>query len=373
MKLISTILNLNRLNWETGKYTYILTCIILTGCISCKNYEVEKEEKVTPTVVIHGGAGTIKRENFTPELEIKYTAKLKEALDESYSILEKGGTSIEAIIKAIQILEESPLFNAGKGAVFTHEGKNELDASIMNGSNGMAGAVAGVSTIKSPIEAAYKVMIKSSHVLLTGKGAEKFAEQNGLDIVNTDYFYTEKRYQQLLKIKQEEKIESDHSEKASLSLVHVKKSIFGTVGAVALDKHGNLAAGTSTGGMTNKRYGRIGDSPIIGAGTYADNKTCAVSATGHGEFFIRNVVAYDIAARMKYQQKDLKTAANEVIQELKAKEGFGGVICLDKDGNVAMPFNTEGMYRGYIKNTGGANVQLFGTYVTTNNIKNNRE
>ncbi|MBA7523850.1 Isoaspartyl peptidase [subsurface metagenome] len=353
-------------NWRPEKFIYLFTFFFITGCIPLNDNEARKEVKVTPTLVIHGGAGTIKRENLTPELETKYNAILNKALEEGYFILENGGTSTDAVIKAIQILERSPLFNAGVGAVFTHEGKNELDASIMVGSNGMAGAVAGVSRIKSPIEAAYTVMIKSPHVMLTGKGAEKFSAQNGLEMVNPDYFYTEERYQQLLNIKESEKVELDPEGKTISAMLIAKDSKFGTVGAVALDKYGTLAAGTSTGGITNKRYGRIGDSPIIGAGTYADNRTCAVSATGHGEFFIRNVVAYDIAARMKYQNKDLKTAANEVIQELKVKEGFGGVICLDKNGNIAMPFNTAGMYRGYIKEKGKANVQLFGIPDTKN-------
>ena len=341
------------------KITYLLIIILLTGCVCDNNYEIQKEASVKPILVIHGGAGTIKKENITPELELELTVKLKEASEVGYAILENGGTSIEAVIKAIQVLENSPLFNAGIGAVFTNEGKNELDASIMEGLNNRAGAVAGVSRIKSPIEAAYAVMTKSPHVLLTGEGAEKFAEQIGLEMVDPHYFYTEKRYQQLLKIKESENKDLEKDGNASSMMQYVNDLKYGTVGAVALDKYGNLAAGTSTGGMTNKRYGRVGDSPIIGAGTYADNKTCAVSATGHGEFFIRNVVAYDIAARMKYQNKDLKTAANEVIQELKIKEGFGGVICLDKNGNIAMPFNTEGMYRCYITEEGKANVLLF--------------
>jgi beta-aspartyl-peptidase (threonine type) len=225
----------------------------------------------------------------------------------------------------------------------------------------MAGAVAGVSRIKSPIEAAYAVMTESEHVLLTGRGAEEFAEENGLELVEPDYFYTEDRYQRLLNSK-EKKIAKDtltSDGTASLSLCRGSDYKYGTVGAVALDKDGNLAAGTSTGGMTNKRYGRVGDAPIIGAGTYADNNTCAVSATGHGEFFIRNVVAYDIAARMKYLDKDVRTASTDVINELKAKEGSGGVICLDNQGNIAMPFNTEGMYRGYIRNGEAASVFLY--------------
>jgi beta-aspartyl-peptidase (threonine type) len=257
-------------------------------------------------------------------------------------------------------MEESPLFNAGKGAVFTWEGKNELDASIMDGANRNAGAVAGVSRIRSPIEAAWHVMTNSPHVLLTGKGAEEFAESEGLEIVNPAYFYTDERYRQLLRVKADSG--ENQEERKGMSYLQGKHSEnkYGTAGAVALDKQGNLAAGTSTGGMTNKRFGRIGDSPIIGAGTWADNQSCAVSATGHGEFFIRNVVAYDIAARMKYQGKDLVTASEDVISELKLKGGSGGVICLDAQGNIAMPFNTKGMYRGYIDKRGTVFIEFYG-------------
>lgn len=352
------MLNLNnRIKSRWGKFILFIVCSFIIGCTAINKNKINEKVTITPTLVIHGGAGTRNKNDITPESEAKYTAPLKEALEEGYTVLENGGTSINAVIKAIQVLENSPLFNAGVGAVFTYEGTIELDASIMDGSTGMAGAVAGVSRIKSPIEAAYLVMIKSPHVLLTGKGAEEFAEQNGLEIVNPNYFHTEERYQQLLKLKELEKAEPDSTGNTSSIPTLGTNIYFGTVGAVALDKEGNLAAGTSTGGMTNKRYGRVGDSPIIGAGTYADSKTCAVSATGHGEFFIRNVVAYDIAARMKYQNKDLETAANEVIEEL--KEGYGGVICLDKYGNIAMPFNTTGMYRGFITEKGKATVQQF--------------
>ena len=235
------------------------------------------------------------------------------------------------------------MFNAGRGAVFTSEGKNELDASIMDGATLQSGAVAGVVHIKSPIEAAYYVMTASPHVMMAGTGAEEFAQQQGLEMVGDQYFYTDKNYERLLEVQQNEK-NKDSTKTAFLHGTEDYK--YGTVGVVALDQDGNLAAGTSTGGMTNKKYGRIGDSPIIGAGTYASNDACAVSSTGHGEFFIRNVVAYDIAARVKYQNKDLKTAAKEVIDELKEKGGAGGVICLDRYGNIAMPFNTPGMFRG---------------------------
>lgn len=305
------------------------------------------------TLVIHGGAGTILKKNMSPEKEKAYKAKLEEALLAGYAILEKGGTSLEAVTTAIQVLEESPLFNAGKGAVFTNEGKNELDASIMDGKTGNAGAVAGVTTIKSPILGALAVMKKSPHVLMTGKGAEKFALEQGLEIVSPEYFYNDRRFKQLEKIKKRESEEKGF-------IYEKTDDKFGTVGAVALDQYGNLAAGTSTGGMTNKRYGRVGDAPIIGAGTYANNKTCAVSATGHGEYFIRYVVAYDISALMEYQNLSVKDAANKVINEKLVKVGgSGGVIVLDPKGNFTMPFNTAGMYRGYINKTGTPQVFIY--------------
>lgn len=341
------------------RMVYIILFFLASGCLSQNDSESQDKIEVLPTLVIHGGAGTITKDNMTPEMEIQIREKLEEALNEGYGILKNGGSSTEAVIRTIQVMEESPLFNAGKGAVFTYDGKNEMDAAIMEGESGMAGAVAGVSRIKSPIEAAYAVMTKSPHVLLTGTGADEFASQNGLDMVNPEYFYTEKRYKQLLQYQKSEK-DSDNGKTSLTDIQHMEYK-FGTVGAIALDRDGNLAAGTSTGGMTNKRFGRVGDVPLIGAGTYACNETCAVSATGHGEFFIRNVVAYDIAARMKYQEKDVETAANEVIDELRMKEGFGGVICLDAKGNIAMPFNTAGMYRGYIKAYQNAQVMIFGT------------
>jgi len=304
------------------------------------------------TLVIHGGAGTILKKNMTPEQEQAYTEKMEEALLAGYAVLENGGTSLEAVTTTIQILENSPLFNAGIGAVFTNEGKNELDASIMDGKTGNAGAVAGVTTIKSPILAALAVMENSPHVLLSREGAETFAKEQGLAMVSPDYFYNERRFNQLQKIKERE---NDGG-----YLYKNPDDKFGTVGAVALDQYGNLAAGTSTGGMTNKRYGRVGDSPIIGAGTYANNKTCAVSSTGHGEYFIRYVVAYDIAALMEYQNLTVKEAAGKVVMEkLVEVGGGGGVIALDREGNFAMPFNTEGMYRGYINESGKPQIFIY--------------
>jgi L-asparaginase / beta-aspartyl-peptidase len=330
-------------------------CIIfLFVALSCnKNIDKEPikdinsiiEENIGPiTLVIHGGAGTILRENMSPEKEAAYREKLELALKTGYEILENGGTSMEAVVSAIQVMELSPLFNAGVGAVYTHEGRNELDASVMDGNSGSAGAVAGVTTIKSPIRAALEVMQNSPHVMMSGPGAEAFAEQQGLEMVPNSYFGTDRRKKSL-----ERALEKEF-EKTS-ELLKYQDWKYGTVGAVALDKEGNIAAGTSTGGMTNKRFGRIGDSPIIGAGTFAENSSCGVSSTGHGEYFIRNAVAYDIAARMKYLKTSVEISAQEVIHtKLTAKGGSGGVICLDRAGNIAMEFNTAGMYRGYIQN-----------------------
>lgn len=297
------------------------------------------------TLVIHGGAGTIKRENMTTEKEKAYREALSYALETGYAVLSRGGTSLEAVIETIKTMEDSPLFNAGKGAVFTSEGTNELDASIMDGSNLMAGSVAGVTTIKNPITAAYAVMTKSPHVMMVGKGAELFAKEHGLEIVDPSYFVDSARFKQWQRVK-----EAEEKKQSSIAVADQK---FGTVGAVALDKFGNIAAGTSTGGMTNKKYGRVGDSPIIGAGTYADNNTCAVSATGHGEYFIRLTVARNIAALIEYGGLSLEGAADSVInKKLKALGGDGGIIALDKKGNISMTFNSAGMYRGYINTQG---------------------
>ena len=275
----------------------------------------------------------------TPELERSYHAKLKEALDKGYGILEKGGSSMDAVVEVISLLEDSPLFNAGKGSVFTHEGKNEMDASIMDGKNMMAGAVAGVTNIRNPIKAAQAVMLHSGHVLLAGRGAEDFARTRGLAIVDPSYFFDSIRYEQWQKARKKES--------AFLSEDRIDEK-FGTVGCVALDVNGNIVAGTSTGGMTNKRFGRVGDSPVIGAGTYANNTTCGVSATGHGEFFIRLAVAHDISAIMEYGKLSLKDAAHKVVMEkLTSLGGSGGVIGLSQNGDIVMTFNTEGMYRGY--------------------------
>jgi len=276
--------------------------------------------------------------NYTDEDELKYKERLEAALLAGAEILKNGGSSLDAVETAIRLLEDSPLFNAGKGAVFNADGVNELDASIMDGKTMNAGAVANVTTIKNPISAARKVMDESPHVMLIKEGAETFAQEIGLEIVDPTYFFTQKSWDALQRNKESEKS--------------------GTVGCVALDNEGNLAAGTSTGGMTNKKWGRVGDSPVIGAGTYADNSTCGVSATGHGEFFIRNVVAYDIAARMNYLNEPLASAADDIINnKLKALGANGGVIAMDKNGNIAMPFNTSGMFRGYLR--AGEDVKVF--------------
>jgi beta-aspartyl-peptidase (threonine type) len=319
---------------------------------------------VRPVLVIHGGAGTILKKNMSPEKEKAYQDGLKAALDKGYSILKNGGSSLDAVEAAVREMEDNPLFNAGKGAVFTNEGKNELDAAIMNGENLAAGSVAGVTTIRNPISAARAVVEKSQHVMMTGKGAEQFAKLQGLSIVDPSYFYTEDRWKGLQRVKKQDssKTELDHGNKpkASLKQPDNKDSKYGTVGAVALDVHGNLAAATSTGGMTNKRFGRVGDAPIIGAGTYANNATCAISCTGWGEFFIRLVMAKTISDMMEFGNWSLERAANEMIQKrLPAMGGDGGLIAVDKAGNISMPFNTEGMYRGSVDREGNIVIKIY--------------
>ncbi|MBZ9629583.1 isoaspartyl peptidase/L-asparaginase [Salegentibacter sp. LM13S] len=313
-------------------------------------------------IVIHGGAGTILKENMSDSLEQAYKAKLEEAIRTGHEILANGGTAIEAVQRTINIMENSPLFNSGKGAVFTNEGKNELDASIMDGETLNAGAVSGVTTVKNPINLAWEVMENSEHVMLSGKGAEQFAEERNLEIVDPEYFYTENRFKSLerLKARDSEKTELDHDGKTAFVDPFIKDSKFGTVGCAALDKNGNLAAGTSTGGMTNKKWGRIGDAPIIGAGTYANNKTAAISATGWGEFFIRGVVAYDISALMEYKEMSLSEAAKEVIQRKNPElGGSGGIIAIDHSGNVSMEFNTAGMYRAKMNKDGELEIGIY--------------
>jgi L-asparaginase / beta-aspartyl-peptidase len=309
--------------------------------------------------VIHGGAGAIERSKMTPELEKEYRAKLTEALEAGYRILNGGGSGLDAIEAALRLLEDSPLFNAGKGAVFTSAGTNELDASIMDGHTLGAGAVAGLKHIKNPISLARMVMEKSPHVMMVGDGAEAFARQQGVEFVPQKYFYTERRWQEWQRIKQEEERKQPKKSGQLHTLNERDVDRHGTVGAVALDRAGNLAAGTSTGGITNKRFGRVGDSPIIGAGTYANNQTCAVSATGDGEYFIRSAVAHDISALIGYKGLSVREAADTVLDKVKQLGGTGGVIVLDRDGNFATPFNTAGMYRGHIGPDGKAVVEIY--------------
>jgi len=310
-------------------------------------------------LVIHGGAGTILKKNMTPEKEAAYKAKLEEAIKVGHAILKNGGTSLEAVEKTINVLEDSPLFNAGKGAVFTADATNELDASIMDGSTLNAGAVAGVKTVKNPINLAREVMQNSPHVLLSGSGAEVFAKERDLEIVDPSYFFTESRMKALERVKEKMK-EKEASKTTAFYDPVIKNSKYGTVGCAALDKHGNLAAGTSTGGMTNKKWNRIGDSPIIGAGTYANNATCAVSSTGWGEYFIRAMVAHDISALMEYKGLSLEEASKEVIQKkLTELGGTGGIVAIDNEGNVSMEFNTEGMYRATMNAKGELTIGIY--------------
>jgi beta-aspartyl-peptidase (threonine type) len=328
-------------------------CILVAVAVAagCNAGEVASENDIA--IVIHGGAGTILKENMTPEKEAKYRGKLTEALEAGYTVLAEGGSSVDAVEATIRIMEDSPLFNAGRGAVFTNQGRNEMDASIMDGATLNAGAVASVTNIKNPISAAYKVMTESRHVMLIGEGAAVFAEAQGLELADSAYFWTLDRWKSLQKAKEKEKAKSD------AMLTRPSSEKYGTVGCIALDKAGNLAAGTSTGGLTNKRWGRVGDSPIIGAGNYANNKTCGVSGTGVGEFFMRGLIAYDVSACMEYRGMNLEEAAATVIKKLTDMGGAGGFVALDKDGNVAMPFNTRGMYRGYMKADGVAHTFLY--------------
>ncbi|MBQ4800484.1 isoaspartyl peptidase/L-asparaginase [Pseudoalteromonas sp. MMG006] len=340
------------------KKTLVLS-IIASACLTLSNSALS--EQAPFAIAIHGGAGTIEKAKFTHSQEKAYRAKLSEAVEAGYAVLEKGGESLDAITTAIQILEQSPYFNAGRGAVYTYDGSHELDASIMDGRNREAGAVAGIKHIESPIKLARLVMDNSVHVMLSGQGAEEFAKEQGVELIENNIFDTEHRYEALLKAKQK----LDKAKATSKNYQAVHKTLpteykMGTVGAVALDKHGNLAAGTSTGGMTAKRFGRIGDAPVIGAGTFAENESCAVSATGHGEYFIRYNVASDICARVKFQNKTIAQAGDEVINQVLAPiGGTGGVIIVDAKGNISLPFNTSGMYRASKSNTQATYVGIF--------------
>ncbi|MCG9881441.1 MAG: isoaspartyl peptidase/L-asparaginase [Bacteroidia bacterium] len=295
------------------------------------------------SIAIHGGAGTILPALMTPQKELLYRQALTDAIAAGAAILEKGGSAIDAVEAAVVSLENFPLFNAGKGAVFTNKGTHEMDAAIMNGLNLEAGAVSGVSSIQNPISLARLVMEKSGHVFLSGTEAEKFAKLQGLPFQLPEYFYIEERYKQWQDLKDSDSYQLDHTDKTEQG-----EKKFGTVGAVARDVHGNLAAATSTGGMTNKKFGRIGDTPIIGSGTYANNNTCAISCTGHGEYFIRAVVAYDISCLMEYKGLSLAEACQMVVQDKLVKMGGeGGLVAIDKHGNIELPFNSEGMYRAW--------------------------
>ena len=317
-------------------------------------------------LAIHGGAGTILRSQMTPDLEREYRNGLEAALKAGWLILSTGGSSLDAVETAVASLEDFPLFNAGRGAVFTHEGEQEMDASIMDGSNLKAGGVAAVKNIKNPVKLARLVMERTEHVLLAGEGAIQFAEQAGAEMAPDEYFFTEHRWLQLQQALIDGRVHLDHTNISNAETqrrreaegsVPVSKSI-GTVGAVACDRNGHLAAATSTGGMTNKKFGRVGDTPLIGSGTYADD-TCAVSCTGHGEYFMIGVTAFDLAARMKYRGLSLEDAARETIDHLAKINGEGGLIAVDTHGNITMPFNSEGMYRGFITENGEIKTDIF--------------
>jgi beta-aspartyl-peptidase (threonine type) len=335
--------------------------VILMCCLAV-NISFAQTKELKYVMVIHGGAGTLNRKNMSAEKEVAYRAALTLALQTGYKVLTAGRSSLEAVEATIHILEDNPLFNAGKGSVFTHEGRNEMDAAIMDGKTMMAGAIAGVTTIRNPISAARAVMEKSEHVMMIGAGAEAFAKQAGLTIVDPKYFYTKERWDGLQQAIKKDSLKAvlDHGNKKTMKLGVINHDYkFGTVGAVALDHAGNLAAGTSTGGMTNKKYGRVGDAPVIGAGTYANNATAGISCTGWGEFYIRNVVAHDISAMMEYKHMTVADAAQAAIEKVGKMGGDGGLIAMDNKGHIAMPFNTEGMYRGTVTEDGTVEVLIY--------------
>lgn len=340
---------------------FLISAMLIVACESNfdKKDTINKQEPVSFAIVIHGGAGGIKRESYTEEQQEAYKEKLQEALDAGYKILENGGVSLDAIQAAIIVMENAPLFNAGKGSVYNSEGNQEMDAAIMDGKTLNSGAVAGVNHIKNPILAARVVMDSSKHVMLSGKGAEIMAKNYGIEMVDSSYFFTEKRLNQLRKIQEKEKAQLDNT--AYLienELIDDHKH--GTVGAVAIDKNGDIAAGTSTGGMTNKKYGRIGDVPIIGAGTYANNLTCGISATGTGEYFIRTVAAHEVSNLIQYKGLNPSDALHEVLfNQIGPLGGEGGMILLDKNGDVYWDFNSTGMFRAYKKSNGENKVEMF--------------
>ena len=345
------------------KLTFLLlSSIIIFSCETTSNKKEAEAKRRQPnsfSIVIHGGAGGIKREYFTHEQQEAYSKKLEEALNAGYTILENGGISLDAIQAAINVMEDSPLFNAGKGAVYNNDGNQEMDAAIMDGNTLNSGAVAGVNHIKNPILAARIVMDSSKHVLLSGKGAEIMAKKYGIEMVDSSYFFTEKRLNQLRKIQGKEKTQLNHT---AFLIKHelIDDHKYGTVGAVAIDKNGNIAAGTSTGGMTNKKYGRIGDVPIIGAGTYANNLTCGISATGTGEYFMRTVAAHEVSSLIQYKGMTIKEALHEVLfNQIGPLGGEGGMILVDKNGDVSWDFNSTGMFRGYKKSDGDTKIEMF--------------
>jgi beta-aspartyl-peptidase (threonine type) len=315
-------------------------------------------------LAIHGGAGTILKSLMTAEIEREYRVGLQNALEKGWRILQKGGNALDTVEATVVELENFHLFNAGRGSVFTHDGKNEMDACLMDGKTLRAGAVAFVRHVKNPVKLARLVMEKTEHVLLAGEGANEFALEMNVEFETDEYFFTDFRYEQLLKAREEGRVQLDHTIdeegliQDSKFKIQNSKSL-GTVGAVACDAGGNVAAATSTGGMTNKKFGRIGDTPIVGAGNYADNATCAVSCTGHGEFFMLGVTAYDVAARMKYKNLNLEQAARETIEALTEIDGEGGLIAVDASGNVALPFNSDGMYRGFITTGGEMKIEIY--------------
>lgn len=343
------------------RFVWLATCLLIGGCTAEDPEQVPTEASVNETagalygLVIHGGAGTIDREDLDPATETAIRADLEAALAAGYALLDGGGEALDAVTAAITLLEDSPYFNAGKGAVYTAKETHELDSSIMDGRDLSAGAVAAVTNVRHPILLARRVLTDTPHVMLAGPGADEFARSTGLELVDNDYFDTDYRLGQLRRAQHKAQQKGARYDPLEFD------NKFGTVGAAALDRNGNLAAGTSTGGMTNKRFGRVGDSPVVGAGTYANNASCAVSATGHGEYFIRNVVAYDICARMEYTGVTLAEAADQVVmQRLVERGGSGGIIAIDAKGNIALPFNTSGMYRGYRLANGVSGVAIFG-------------
>jgi L-asparaginase / beta-aspartyl-peptidase len=329
------------------------SCLAILLFVALTTSIMAEENKFV--LVIHGGAGTIERNSMTPEREKEYRAGLERALHAGYEILKSGGAALDAAEAAVRTLEDDPHFNAGKGAVFTSAGTNELDAAIMDGKTLRAGAVASLKHIKNPVELARLVMEKSGHVFMDGEGAEAFAKANGLELVDQKYFFTQERFDALQRVKEKQKA----AERAGHTYIMNAQDRHGTVGAVALDQQGNIAAATSTGGTTNKRPGRIGDTPIIGAGTYANNATCAVSCTGDGEYFIRANVAHEVSALMEHGGKSLQEAAETALERARKIGGEGGLIALDRHGNFALPFNSSGMYRGHIEAGGKAVVEIY--------------